>query len=153
MSTVNFTHLDYQGKAHMVDINRKEQTFRTATAKSRVSAKEAIVLTESDLLEAQVAGMQAAKLTPRLIPLCHPIPLGAVDVEIDVDENAITVTAHAQAFWRTGVEMEAITAVSVAALSLVASLKVKDIDARIDDIAVWRKSGGRSGVWGRGTST
>ena len=161
MSTANdgpdlhLTHLDDQGRAKMVDVGGKDITRREAVAKGHVSIqpetarliKEGLMKKGDVLTIAQLAGIMAAKKTSELIPLCHPLPLDRVDVELELDEAAgrINVTATARTTARTGVEMEALTAVSVAALTLYDMCKSVDRGMRIEAVRLVRKTGGQSG--------
>lgn len=150
------SHLDEDGKARMVDVSDKATTAREATAKGRVlMARETLALViggtspKGDVLAAaRIAGIMAAKRTSELIPLCHPLSLDQVTVDFTFDEGtpAIDITATAKLTGKTGVEMEALTAVSVAALTLYDMLKAADKRLRITDIFLTRKSGGRSGT-------
>jgi len=149
------THLDGSGRARMVDITAKQVTARLAVARCRVVGARPVdqVLAGAgplgDLVEeARVAGALAAKATWRLIPLCHPIRIG--DVAVRIEPGPVTeVTATATALDRTGVEMEALTACAVAALSLVGACISADPLVHLEDLAVVEKSGGRSGTWTR----
>ncbi|MDI3315402.1 MAG: cyclic pyranopterin monophosphate synthase MoaC [Mycobacterium sp.] len=151
------SHLDERGAAHMVDVTGKEATKRTAVAAGvfRTSARvvsliSAAGLPKGDALAtARVAGIVAAKRTSELIPLCHQLALTGVDVDFTVGETDIEITATVRGTDRTGVEMEALTAVSVAGLTLYDMVKAVDPAARIDDVRVLRKEGGRSGTWVR----
>lgn len=150
------SHLDEDGKARMVDVGDKTPTAREATAKGRLlMARDTMALViggaapKGDVLAAaRLAGIMAAKKTSDLIPLCHPLSLDQVSVDFTFDENtpAIDITATAKLTGKTGVEMEALTAVSVAALTLYDMLKAADKRLRITDIFLTRKSGGRSGT-------
>ena len=151
-----FTHLDEKGNARMVDVGDKEMTQRTATAQGRIHvAAETLKairqggLAKGDVFSvARLAGIMGAKKTPELIPLCHPLALSSVAVELceaDDFENAIAITATCKVTARTGVEMEALTAVSVAALTLYDMCKSVDRGMRIQDIRLVRKLGGKSG--------
>ena len=139
----------------MVDISGKSTTKRRATAVGTVHTTPEIVALIADgdlpkgdaLATARVAGILAAKRTSDLIPLCHPIALSSVDVDFDIRSSAIEITAAARTTDRTGVEMEALTAVAVAALAVYDMIKAVDPGARIDDIRVVRKEGGKTGVW------
>ncbi len=152
-----FTHVDDSGAARMVDVTAKEITARTATARGRVEISPAVVellrgagVPKGDALAvARVAGIMAAKRTPDLIPLCHPLAIGGVEVEFDVGDDAVAITAQVRTSDRTGVEMEALTAVTVAALTIVDMVKAVDKLARITDIEIVAKSGGKSGDWQR----
>jgi cyclic pyranopterin phosphate synthase len=153
-----FTHLDEKGNARMVDVGDKEVTVRTATAAGRieVSAETLAAIREGGVAKgdvfsvARLAGIMGAKKTPDLIPLCHPLPLSSVAVELAEAEdgaNAITITATCKVTARTGVEMEALTAVAVAALTVYDMCKAADKSMRIDDIRLVHKAGGRSGTY------
>lgn len=149
------THLDARGHARMVDVGAKAITGRSATAESRVllTPQTARRLLSGDLPKGdalpvvRIAGIQAAKRTAELLPLCHPVALTSVDVDVAVDaeQGVVTVTATARAADRTGIEMEALTAVSVAALTLYDLVKAVQKDVRITDTRLRRKTGGRSG--------
>jgi cyclic pyranopterin phosphate synthase len=152
-----FTHLDPDGNARMVDVSGKAVTDRRAVARAtvRVSPETAAIVRagnapKGDVIAiARIAGIQAAKRTSELIPLCHPLPLSFVGVEatIDADAGGIVITAEARTTGRTGVEMEALTAVSVAALTVYDMVKGIERGARIAEVALLEKSGGRSGQW------
>jgi cyclic pyranopterin phosphate synthase len=156
------THLDEHGTARMVDVGAKPATSRRAVARALVRmspATAAKVLAgdapKGDVLgTARIAGIQAAKRTGDLIPLCHPLPLDHVDVDAAVDAAAgtVTLTAEASVTARTGVEMEAMTAVSVAALTVYDMVKGIERGVEIAEVALLEKSGGRSGTWRRGDS-
>jgi cyclic pyranopterin phosphate synthase len=151
------SHLHDSGAAHMVDVTAKDATRRTAVAvgilRTRADVVEMIAtggLPKGDALAtARVAGILAAKRTSDLIPLCHQLALTSVDVEFEVRTTEVAVTATVRTTDRTGVEMEALTAVSVAALTLYDMLKAVDPAATIDGIAVLRKDGGKTGTWER----
>ena len=151
------SHLDERGAAHMVDITGKAVTARTAVAVGFVRTTAEVVdlisaggLPKGDALAtARIAGILAAKRTSDLIPLCHPLPLSGIDVDFSVDDAAIEITATVHTTDRTGVAMEALTAVSVAALTLFDMIKAVDPAARFDDIKVVRKEGGKTGLWTR----
>jgi cyclic pyranopterin monophosphate synthase len=151
------SHLDERGAAHMVDVTDKEATRRTAVAAGvlRTSARVVSLISTGGLPKgdalatARVAGILAAKRTSDLIPLCHQLALSGVDIDFAVGETDIEIIATVHSTDRTGVEMEALTAVSVAALTLYDMIKAVDRTARIDDIRVLRKEGGRSGTWAR----
>jgi cyclic pyranopterin phosphate synthase len=154
------SHLDEQGRARMVDVGSKAVTDRRAVARAvvQMSPRTAAAVAAGDapkgdvLGTARLAGIGAAKRTSDLIPLCHPIPLTFVGVEADVDAAAgtVTLTAEARASGRTGVEMEALTAASVAALTIYDMVKGMERGVSITDVALLQKSGGRSGEWRRG---
>jgi len=153
------THLDARGQARMVDVGDKAVTRRRAVARGRVRMQpETLALitsgraTKGDVLAtARIAGIQAAKRTHELIPLCHVIALTKVELELTADEreSAIEIEARAEAVDRTGVEMEALTAVSVAALTVYDMLKAKDRAMTIEAIALYEKAGGKSGDYAR----
>jgi cyclic pyranopterin phosphate synthase len=150
------THLDAQGRARMVDVGDKPVTQREAVARGHVSMqpetlrliREGLTKKGDVLAIAQLAGIMGAKRTAELIPLCHPLPLDRVDVELELDEghSRVNITATAKTSARTGVEMEALTAVSVAALTLYDMCKGVDRGMRIEAIRLARKQGGRSGT-------
>lgn len=156
---MGLSHLDESGAAHMVDVSAKDVTKRTAMAAGTLHTRPDVValiasggLPKGDALAtARVAGIMAAKRTPDLIPLCHQLALTGVDVDFDVRDAAVAITATVRSTDRTGVEMEALTAVSVAALTLYDMIKAVDPAARIDDIKVVRKEGGKTGLWERTT--
>lgn len=149
------SHLDESGAAHMVDVTAKAATKRTAVAVGVVHTRADVVeliasggLPKGDALPtARVAGIMAAKRTSDLIPLCHQLALTGVDVEFAVGTTEVTITATVRTTDRTGVEMEALTAVSVAALTVYDMIKAVDPAARIDDVHVVRKEGGKTGSW------
>ncbi len=151
------SHLDDSGAAHMVDVSAKDATSRTAVARGVLRTRADVVemvttggLPKGDALAtARVAGILAAKRTSDLIPLCHQLALTGVDVEFDISTTEVAITATVRTTDRTGVEMEALTAVSVAALTLYDMLKAVDPAATIDDIGVLRKDGGKTGPWRR----
>lgn len=151
------SHLDERGAAHMVEVGAKTPTKRTAVAAGVLRTTAQVVqlisaggLPKGDALAtARVAGIMAAKHTSDLIPLCHQLALTGVDVEFAVGDAQIDITAAVRTTDRTGVEMEALTAVSVAALTLYDMIKAVDRAAVIDDIRVLSKEGGRTGAWER----
>ena len=155
--TGGFTHLDESGAARMVDVSGKEVTARTATATGRVLVSAEVVrllrageVPKGDAIAvARIAGIQAAKRTPDLVPLCHPIAVHGVAVELRVDDDAVTISATVRTADRTGVEMEALTCVAVAALTLIDMVKAVDPAATITDVRVEEKTGGASGDWQR----
>lgn len=152
-----FSHLDVDGAARMVDVGAKEVTDRRARASARLRTTPEVVaaiaaggLPKGDAIGiARIAGILAAKRTADLIPLCHPLPLSHIDLQITADGAAIAVSAEAATTARTGVEMEALTAASVAALTLYDMIKAVDPLAEIERIRVESKTGGRSGDWSR----
>ena len=151
------THQDATGRARMVDVGSKNETRRTAVAEGLIRmAPATLAALESGrtpkgdpLLVAQLAGIQGAKQTADLIPLCHPLPLTSVDVELAPDPElpGVRAVARTRVTGRTGVEMEALTAVSVALLTVYDMLKAADRGMRIEGIRLLEKSGGRSGDW------
>ncbi len=150
------THMDESGRPRMVDITEKPDTHRQAVAKSMVRMQPATLelikqeqIAKGDVLSvAQLAGIMAAKRTPDLIPLCHPILIGDVRIEFDIDEKESTVeiTATVESTGKTGVEMEALTAAAVAALTIYDMCKAVDRGMRIENIRLVKKSGGKSGT-------
>ena len=157
MSDHRLTHLDPLGRARMVDVTPKEPTFRRAVARGRVHmAAETTALvargavTKGDVLAvARIAGIQAAKRASDLLPLCHPVMVGAVLVNFEIGDTSIEIEAQVDTVDRTGVEMEALTACSVAALTIYDMCKSADRSMVIGDIALWEKTGGRSGTYRR----
>ncbi len=153
----DFSHVDERGKARMVDVADKEPTDRRARAGVTVFADPAVIARIRDLsvakgpvLEtARIAGIQAAKRTWELIPLCHPLPLDAVDVQCSLGDDRVEIEATARCFGRTGVEMEAMTAASVAALTVYDMCKALDRTMTVTDLRLLEKSGGRSGHFRR----
>jgi cyclic pyranopterin monophosphate synthase len=151
------THVDAAGRARMVDVSGKDVTVRAACASGRVLLSERAVaalrageVPKGDALAvARIAGIAGAKRTPDLIPLCHPIGLHAVTVDLTVADDGVDITAIARTADRTGVEMEALTAVSVAALALIDMVKAIDPAAAITGVRVEWKEGGKSGRWDR----
>ena len=149
------SHLDDHGAAHMVDVSAKVATARTATAVGTVrTTAEVIALIASGglpkgdaLATARIAGILAAKRTGDLIPLCHQLALTGVDIDFEIGTSAIELTATVRTTDRTGVEMEALTAVSVTALTVYDMIKAVDPAAHLDDIHVVAKQGGKTGVW------
>ena len=153
----DFTHLDETGAARMVDVSGKDVTARSATASGRVLvAAEVVALLRGGgvpkgdaLAVARIAGIMAAKRTPDLVPLCHPLAISSVSVDLVVEDDAVAITATVRTTDRTGVEMEALTAVSVAALAVVDMVKSVDEAAVITEVRVEEKTGGRSGTFRR----
>ncbi|MCK7624931.1 cyclic pyranopterin monophosphate synthase MoaC [Streptomyces sp. RS10V-4] len=153
----HLTHLDAAGAARMVDVSGKDVTARTARARGRVLVSPQVVdllrgegVPKGDALAtARLAGIMGAKRTPDLIPLCHPLAVSGVTVDLAVTDEAVEITATVKTTDRTGVEMEALTAVSVAALTVVDMVKAVDKAAVISDIRVEEKTGGKSGDWRR----
>lgn len=151
------THIDEDGAAHMVDVSAKQTTARQAIASGHIGmsrqARDAIaqgLVKKGDVLAvARVAGIMGAKKTADLIPLCHPLPLASVSIDLQIDESGITATAIAKTAGQTGVEMEALTAVSVALLTIYDMAKALDKSMIIGDIRLLEKTGGKSGDWKR----
>jgi cyclic pyranopterin monophosphate synthase len=151
------THLDESGAARMVDVSAKDVTARTAVASGfvRLSASCVAALRAGDvpkgdaLAVARIAGIQGAKRTPDLVPLCHPIAVHGVAVTLAVEDTGVAITATVRTADRTGVEMEALTAVSVAGLALIDMIKAIDPAAVITDVKVEEKTGGKTGRWRR----
>lgn len=151
------THVDETGAARMVDVSGKQVTVRSATAMARVRlSPDTIRLLRGEgvpkgdtLAVARIAGIMAAKRTPDLIPLCHPLAIAGVQVDLQVEDDAVTIRAIVRTAERTGVEMEALTSASVAALTVYDMVKSVDKLAEITDVRVEAKSGGRSGDWSR----
>jgi len=153
--SVQLSHLDDSGKAHMVDVGDKEDTIRTAVARGEVIMRpETLALVRQGLMKkgdvltvAQLAGIMAAKRTAELIPLCHPLPIHQVQVDLELDDAlpGVQIVARVRTAGKTGVEMEALTAVSVAALTVYDMIKAAEKTARIHNIRLVEKHGGRSG--------
>ncbi|UYM06634.1 cyclic pyranopterin monophosphate synthase MoaC [Solicola gregarius] len=149
------THVDSRGAARMVDVSAKDVTARSATAAGRVLVSPQVVallrgegVPKGDALAvARVAGIMGAKRTPDLVPLCHPLSISGVVVDLEVADDAVEVAATVRTTDRTGVEMEALTAVATAALTVIDMVKAVDKHAVISDVRVTAKSGGRSGDW------
>ena len=151
----SLTHFNEQGRARMVDVTDKEATFRTAVAAGRVRMAKATMdrikegtLSKGDVLAvAQVAGIMAAKRTHEIIPMCHPLGLTGVNITFETGEDVLTIRSETKCKGETGVEMEALTAVSAAALTVYDMCKAVQRDMEIDGIRLCHKSGGRSGVY------
>jgi cyclic pyranopterin monophosphate synthase len=151
------SHIDDAGRARMVDVTAKDETVRVAVAKGRVVMQPETlrlllrgeIAKGNVLTTAQVAGVMAAKKTSELIPMCHPLLLTGIDVELEPDEaaNAVEITATVRTTGKTGVEMEALTAVSVAGLTVYDMCKAVDKGMQVDDIRLVSKTGGKSGDW------
>ncbi len=151
------THFDAHGQAHMVDVGEKSETHRVAVAAGNITMLPATLkkilegnAKKGDVLGvARIAAIQGSKRTSELIPLCHPIPLTRISVEFDIDEtkSSVRCTVTAETVGRTGVEMEALTAVSVALLTVYDMCKAVDRGMQIDGIRLLQKSGGKSGEW------
>jgi cyclic pyranopterin monophosphate synthase len=156
---MSLTHIDENGKARMVDISEKTVTSREAVASGRIymSQRTLEMITEGTMPKgdvfaaARIAGIMAAKRTSELIPLCHQIPLDAVKIEFipDLEKNCVHIEATARCSWKTGVEMEALTAVSVAALTIYDMCKAVDKEMEISGITLLKKTGGKSGEYNK----
>ena len=157
MGDEGFTHLDSEGRARMVDVGGKEVTQRRAVARARVTMQEETAQALADgtvakgdvLAVARVAGIQAAKRTSERIPLCHPLMLSSVQVDLTPGPSWVDIEATAETVDRTGVEMEALTACSVAALTVYDMCKARDRAMQVEALGLVEKSGGRSGDWHR----
>ena len=155
--TDRLTHVSSTGEARMVDVSGKDVSARVAVASGKVLVSDAVVaaLRSSEvpkgdaLAVARIAGIQGAKRTSELIPLCHPLSLSGVTVELSVEDDGVGIVASVKTTDRTGVEMEALTAVSVAGLALIDMVKAIDPAAVITDVRVERKDGGKTGHWER----
>jgi cyclic pyranopterin phosphate synthase len=161
MTDAGFSHLDASGAARMVDVTAKDVTVRTATATGRVLVSDEVVrllrgggVPKGDAIAvARIAGIQAAKRTPDLVPLCHPIAIHGVAVDLEILDDAVSVVAVVRTADRTGVEMEALTCVAVAGLALIDMVKAVDPAATITDVRVEEKTGGKTGLWRRDGSS
>ncbi|MGH9153772.1 MAG: cyclic pyranopterin monophosphate synthase MoaC [Acidimicrobiales bacterium] len=159
MSERGLTHIDPLGRARMVDVTPKEPTHRRAVARCKVLMKPETTdmvatnaVTKGDVLGvARVAGIQAAKRTVDLIPLCHQLTIGSVYVNFTIGDDSVEVEAQVETVDRTGVEMEALTAAAVAALTIYDMCKSSDRTMVIGELALWEKTGGRMGTWRRPT--
>ncbi|MGO9910837.1 MAG: cyclic pyranopterin monophosphate synthase MoaC [Acidimicrobiales bacterium] len=157
MSERGLTHLDPLGRARMVDVTPKETTHRRALARCKVTmlpettvAIASNAVNKGDVLgAARIAGIQAAKRTAELIPLCHPLLVGSVFINFTIGDDHVEVETQVEAVDRTGVEMEALTACAVAALTIYDMCKSADRSMSIGDLCLWEKNGGRSGSWRR----
>lgn len=155
---MGFTHLDERGRARMVDVAPKAITHRRAVARGRVlmapevaqAVAEQAVAKGDVLGVARVAGIQAAKKTADLVPLCHSLALSSVQVSLEVGAGSVEITAEVEAVERTGVEMEALTACCAAALTVYDMCKALDRSMTIAGVSLWEKTGGRSGAYRRG---
>jgi cyclic pyranopterin phosphate synthase len=151
------THVDAGGAARMVDVSAKEVTARSAVAAGRVTTTAEVVdllrrdgLPKGDALAvARLAGIMGAKKTPDIVPLCHPIGLHGVTVDLELGDDAVEITATTRTADRTGVEMEALTAVATAGLALIDMVKAVDPAAALEAVRVLRKEGGKTGLWVR----
>ena len=157
MSDAQFSHLDPLGRARMVDVTPKEPTHRRAVARCKVFMQPATTaavanreVKKGDVLAvARVAGIQAAKRTSDMIPLCHPLLIGAVTINFEIGDTWVAVECHVHTIDRTGVEMEALHACSVAALTIYDMCKSADREMVIGELTLWEKSGGRQGTYRR----
>jgi cyclic pyranopterin monophosphate synthase len=151
------THLDDSGAARMVDVSGKDVTVRTATASGRVAVSPEVIdllrgegVPKGDALAvARIAGIMGAKRTPDLVPLCHPIAISGVAVDLSLADDAVEIVATVRTTDRTGVEMEALTAVTVAGLTVIDMVKAVDPAAVIGEVRVESKTGGKTGEWHR----
>lgn len=156
-SRENLTHIDASGNAHMVDVADRDVTVRTASATGRVLLSPKVVAMLRDntvpkgdvLATARIAGIMGAKRTPDLIPLCHPIAIHGVNLELSTEDFGVRINVSVKTADRTGVEMEALTAVTIAALTVIDMVKAIDPGAQITDVGVTEKDGGRNGLWTR----
>ena len=157
MSADKLSHTNDKGEANMVDTSGKEVTTRIATASGKVTMKSEVLSAIANgqtpkgdvLATARIAGIMGAKKTSELIPLCHPIALNKVEIELNVEVDGVSIFATAKTTDRTGVEMEALTAVSITGLTLIDMIKALDPHASITNIQVESKSGGKTGDWHR----
>ena len=157
MSDRGLTHIDPLGRARMVDVTPKEATHRRAIARCKVFMQQETTskvasnaMSKGDVLgAARIAGIQAAKRTADLIPLCHPLLVGSVTINFTIGETHVEVETQVETVDRTGVEMEAMTACAVAALTIYDMCKSADRSMTVGDLALWEKTGGRSGQWRR----
>ncbi|MGP5658871.1 cyclic pyranopterin monophosphate synthase MoaC [Corynebacterium falsenii] len=155
ISPTALTHVRADGSAHMVDVTEKKETSRTAVATATVRTTSEVIgmifdadLPKGDALPvARVAGIMGAKKTPEIIPLCHPLPLGKITIDFERGEDSVAITGSVKTRGVTGVEMEALTAVTTAALTIYDMIKAVDKRAAITDVRVLAKSGGKSGDW------
>jgi cyclic pyranopterin phosphate synthase len=151
------SHINAEGEAHMVDVSDRHVTMRTATASGKVLLSKEVLSQIADgttpkgdvLATARIAGIMGAKKTSDLIPLCHPISISSVNVEVKVESEGVAITAVVKIADRTGVEMEALTAVSITALTIIDMVKALDPTATITDVRIDEKDGGRNGHWKR----
>ena len=151
------THINDKGEAYMVDVSDREETIRTATAAGKVLLSKEVLALIADgtapkgdvLATARIAGILGAKKTPELIPLCHPLAISSISVDLTVEEDGVAIVAKVKIADRTGVEMEALTAVSVAGLTIIDMIKALDPFATITNVQVIEKDGGRNGHWQR----
>ncbi len=157
MTSSEFTHLDEHGAARMVDVSGKQATVRVAVARGRFETTPDVIallrkgeVAKGDAIAvARVAGIMGAKRTPDLIPLCHPVALHSVDVAFSFTDSSVQIEVTTRTADRTGIEMEAMTAVAAAGLTLYDMVKAVDRSARLTDMELVRKEGGKSGLWQR----
>ena len=157
MSKSELSHLNEKGEANMVDTSGKDVSVRIAIASGKVTMKSEVLRAISEgqtpkgdvLATARIAGIMGAKKTSELIPLCHPISLNKVEIELKIENDGVAILATAKTTDRTGVEMEALTAVSITGLTLIDMIKAMDPHAAIRDVQVESKSGGKTGDWKR----
>jgi cyclic pyranopterin phosphate synthase len=160
MPPSEFTHLDPLGRARMVDVTPKEPSHRRAVARCRVTMQPetssliaAGAISKGDVLAvARVAGIQAAKQASNLLPLCHPLLVGSVYVNFTIEDNFVEIESQVETVDRTGVEMEALTSAAIAALTIYDMCKSVDRGMTVGELALWEKTGGRSGIWRRKVS-
>lgn len=154
-SMEKLTHLNETGEAHMVDVSAKDETDRFAVAESQVALKPELIealrsgnIPKGDVLAtARIAGIQAAKKCSDLIPLCHPLPLTKASIDIELEESSVMIQATCKTSGKTGVEMEALTAASIAALTIYDMCKAFDKGMEIGPTRLLKKTGGKSGEW------
>lgn len=157
MSSEKLSHLNEKGEANMVDTSAKEATSRIATASGKVTMKPEVLSAIANgqtpkgdvLATARIAGIMGAKKTSELIPLCHQIALNKVEIDLKIESDGVAILATAKTTDRTGVEMEALTAVSITGLTLIDMIKAMDPHAALRDLQVESKSGGKTGDWQR----
>lgn len=151
------SHINSKGEANMVDVSQKEDSVRIATASGKVTMSSEVLKSITDgtnpkgdvLATARIAGIMGAKKTSELIPLCHPIAIHKVEIAFDFESDGVAITATLKTSDRTGIEMEALTAVSVAGLTLIDMVKAMDLKASLVNVQVESKSGGKNGSWKR----
>lgn len=157
ITSMSLSHINEKGEAHMVDVSSRSETIRESSARARVILKPEVLdaITQNNvpkgdvLATARLAGIMGAKKTSELIPLCHPIAIHKVEIAFDVQSDGINITSFVKTADRTGVEMEALTAVSVAGLALIDMIKSMDSHAQLTNIQIESKSGGKNGDWVR----
>lgn len=157
MSNSELSHINNKGEAHMVDVSSKEESVRIAVASGKVKMSDEVLKAISEgqnpkgdvLATARIAGIMGAKKTSELIPLCHPIAIHKVEIDLKIESDGVAIIATVKTSDRTGVEMEALTAVSVTGLTLIDMVKAMDPKAALTNVQVDSKSGGKSGDWKR----